>query len=89
MDPIDLKHAWDVVTDALARAAPERRREFEKTVYVQHIDLMGVTTQSQMSVVNTRLPEDIPSKDLIFQHKDGAMTLAYETQLRDSAPGSH
>ena len=76
MDPSDLKHAWGVVTDALAWAAPERLREFEKAVYVQHIGLMGVTAQSQMNVVNARLPEDIPSEDLVFQYKDGLMTLA-------------
>ena len=84
LDPAELKRAWEFVTDALARAEPDRLREFEKTVYAQHIGLMGVTRQSQMCVVNTRLPEDIPSDDLIFQHKNGIMTLAQETYLLDN-----
>ena len=46
---------------------PERRREVEKSVYVQHIGLMGIVTHSQTTVVNSRLPEDVPSEDLIFQ----------------------
>ena len=45
--------------------------------------------QPQMTVVNSRLPEDAPSEDLIFQHKDGVMTLAYETHLLDKDRGSH
>ena len=84
MDPTDFKQAWDVVIEALARTEPERRGEFEKAVYVQHIGLMGVTMHCQTTVVNSRLPEDVPSEDLIFQHKDGMMGLAYETHPLDN-----
>ena len=84
LDPQDLKMAWDVVIEALARAEPSKRRKFEKSVYVQHIGLMGVLTQSKTTVVNSTLPEDVPAEDLIFQRRDGKMTLAYVTHLVDN-----
>lgn len=83
-DPQCLSGAWQVVTEALSRADPQRRRAFEKTVYVQHIGLMGVTSRSQTVVVNTTVPEDVPSEDIVFQFDKGAMTLGYETHLLDN-----
>ena len=76
--------AWDVVIEAMAQTEPLKRRKFEKSVYVQHIGLMGVLTQSKTTVVNSTPPEDVPAEDLIFQHKGGKMTLAYETHLLDN-----
>ena len=69
--PRDLSQAWNVIIEALAQAEPQRRRMFEQAVYVQHIGLMGVTTQSKTTVVNTTLPEHIPAEDPIFQHRNG------------------
>ena len=83
-DPQGLKMAWDIITEALARAAPTEQRKWEKSVHVQHIGLMGIVTQSKTTVVNSTLPEDVPAEDLILQHRDGKMTLAYETHLVDN-----
>jgi hypothetical protein len=59
-----LKLAWDLVTEALARAEPSKRRKWEKSVYVQHIGLMGILTQSKTTVVTSTLPEDAPAEVL-------------------------
>ena len=73
--------AWDTIVEALSRVDASKRGKWEKMVYVQHIGLMGITTRSKATVVNSTVPEDVPAKDLIFQHRDGKMTLAYETHL--------
>jgi hypothetical protein len=85
IDPVDLEHAWTTIADALAfvdNLSPLKK--WSKAVYLTHIGLMGIPTQSTTTVVNTRLPEDVPAASLIYQHRKGQMRLAYETHILDN-----
>jgi hypothetical protein len=84
LDPQDLSLAWNKVIEALAHVEPERRREFEKSVYVQHIGFMGITSNSTTTVLNATIPEDVPAEDVVFHHFEGSMTIGYETHLLDN-----
>jgi len=81
LDPAELGGARSVIAEALGRVSPDTRDKFKKDVYLRHIGLMGCVMRQQITVVTSRLAADVPSQDVIYQHRDDSYRLAYVTEL--------